>query len=816
MKRLNRQEMLDIVATLQKANRLAVAAGAAPEQVIAILTKCQDSAITLGEALERYGEVGEQIIHMLEEYCEALYQQSQFVGNAEIQREFQSGIAALLGLVEDKLKKELPEDKKVVVFLPYKAAMWDALEGVWKAAEEDPDCDAYVVPIPYFDRNPDRSFGEMHYEGDQYPDYVPVYSWEEFNLPDMKPDMVFIHNPYDEYNYVTSIHPAFYVPELRKYAKEIIYIPYFVIGEIDITKPEAEEKMRMFALQPGVLSTDKVIVESEQVKDAYVHVLVKEYGEEHRHVWEEKILPLGSPKFDKINSTTEEDFEIPEEWKPVLYKEDGSRRKTILYNTSVSALLKHDEKMLVKMRNVFQTFYENRDEVALLWRPHPLIKATIESLRPNLWEEYEKIVNEYRGASWGIYDDTSDLNRAIELADAYYGDGSSLVKLCQEKGMFVGLQKFGEEEDVLCEKIFFLDAVRRDDEIWFSSNNGNGIFRADINFNEIRLENVFEEEYKTKEFPYSKILSYKEKLIFVPFQAKKIAVYNCNGNKVDYVELENTEKVYSLFYTAIQVGECIYMIPCRYNKMIKYNVENDEVQYIDIFGPINDLIQQSKEPYIFKAACVLNETLFVATYTDNYIIMYNMLTGNIKLEKIPFEEKGISHLAEKEGVLYAFSRYGMLCRWDLNSDIKSIKMIEEGNEYQQTFFDAKVYKNYIFLTGVTSGKLYVYDIKKQSVENIVIVKKENKENKKFYGDMYLLFCNDDKVYTISMWSNKLLEYDISSMEVIEKDVVISSLDTSIWRNWNENRDLFGTLQVIKRNKRARGDRETGKEIYRVL
>ena len=28
------------------------------------------------------------------------------------------------------------------------------------------ECDVYVVPIPYYDRNPDRTFGEYHYEGD--------------------------------------------------------------------------------------------------------------------------------------------------------------------------------------------------------------------------------------------------------------------------------------------------------------------------------------------------------------------------------------------------------------------------------------------------------------------------------------------------------------------------------------------------------------------------------------------------------------------------------------------------------------------------
>ena len=32
--------------------------------------------------------------------------------------------------------------------------MWDSLESVWQAADADPDCDAYVVPIPYYDTPP--------------------------------------------------------------------------------------------------------------------------------------------------------------------------------------------------------------------------------------------------------------------------------------------------------------------------------------------------------------------------------------------------------------------------------------------------------------------------------------------------------------------------------------------------------------------------------------------------------------------------------------------------------------------------------------
>ena len=36
--------------------------------------------------------------------------------------------------------------------------------------------------IPYYDKNSDGSFKEMYYEGDQYPKYVPVTNYEEYDF----------------------------------------------------------------------------------------------------------------------------------------------------------------------------------------------------------------------------------------------------------------------------------------------------------------------------------------------------------------------------------------------------------------------------------------------------------------------------------------------------------------------------------------------------------------------------------------------------------------------------------------------------------
>ena len=424
------------------------------EAALDLLAQCQECAIKLGEIIEAVEskedrkELAEAVegedfvtIPMIEDYGELAYQfyeklsQNIPVNSNQVNKALRKSLIRM----GNSVKYDIPE-RKEVVFLPYKASMWDSLESVWKAADEDPDCDAYVIPIPYFDKNPDGSFKEMHYEGDQYPAYVPVTHYDDYDITVREPDMIFIHNPYDEYNYVTSVAPKFYSKNLKQYTEKLVYIPYFVLGEIDPENAEARKGIAHFCVEPGVLNADVVVVQSEDMRKAYIEILSEAVGEETRPQWEKKILGLGSPKMDKVLETTEDDFEIPGEWMRVLAKPDGSRKKVILYNTSVTALLQHEDKMLVKMRSVFETFKESVDDVALLWRPHPLIKATIESMRPELWADYEKLVEEYRAEGWGIYDDSAELDRAIALSDAYYGDHSSLVQLCQQAGMPVMIQ----------------------------------------------------------------------------------------------------------------------------------------------------------------------------------------------------------------------------------------------------------------------------------------------------------------------------------------------------------------------------------------
>ena len=449
MRKEQKQDVLDFINSLHEANEEIRTALNQKNLILVqnMICECQEFAISLGENIEKMEGKGHVTISCIEDYCETLFHMFEDVRTNNInENKIYKTLRKQLIRIENSVNNDI-RIKKEVVFFPYKAAMWDSLESVYLAAKEDPDCDAYCVPIPYYELNSDHSFGKIHYEGREYPKNIEIIDWESYRFEERKPDEIYIHNPYDACNLLTSVHPRFYASNLKKYTNMLVYIPYFILGEVEPDDQEAVEGMRHFVQTPGVIFADKVIVQSEKMKQIYVNEYLKfamenGFGGEHldREYQEQRILGLGSPKVDKVWNTKKEALEIPKEWLKVIQKSDGSWKKIIFYNTGITALLGGAEKWVEKIENVLKIFKENQNEVTLLWRPHPLIENTMQSMRPWVLKRYLEIRNQYLRERWGIFDNTSDVERAVVLSDAYYGDGSSVVQLFQQMGKPVMLQ----------------------------------------------------------------------------------------------------------------------------------------------------------------------------------------------------------------------------------------------------------------------------------------------------------------------------------------------------------------------------------------
>lgn len=587
-----KHDLIQMITVLEKANQQTRTADFATlNSMKDKFIECQSIAIDLGTYLETLDMNTRFIVEPLEDYCEALYQQSEYISDVSLQKKIYKKINKLLNQVKNAIKYDLPNEKKEIIFLPYKAAMWDSLESIWQAAREDKNCNVSVIPIPYFDRNGDGSFGMMHDEKDAYPDYVPIVSWNEYNVEEHRPDIAYVHNPYDDCNYVTCIHPNFFATRLKQSVGQLVYIPYFTA-----VKNQTDAHL---CILPVPLLADKIIVQSEPIKQIYINELAEYRKQNHiegNRNLDEKIIALGSPKYDKMLAFTQMgEKSVPLEWESLIYKADGCQKKVVFYNASLAVLLRENDKALEKMERVFRLFQVIRQDVVLLWRPHPLFLATLRSMRPDLEHTYLKLIEMYKKMKWGIFDDSNQFERAVHISDFCYGDPSSVADVFQAAGKGVLIQNVASDE----EKLFLLDKFFLSPQKIFCCDENENIFF----FSEYALYCRDSVNKETKFlFDFNNVFDCRDKISQVSQMAivfNHIYFFARNSDTCGIVIYDRFENSYQVITTdfertcdkkdvssglsyCIVFNQQIYFIPSYSGKaLVKVFPINHTIQYID-------------------------------------------------------------------------------------------------------------------------------------------------------------------------------------------------------------------------------------------
>jgi len=297
------------------------------------------------------------------------------------------------------------------LFLPYKASMWTSLESIWKAADSDPNCDATVVVIPYYELDSAGNRKNFCYEKDKFPEYVPVTHYEDYNIATEEPEMIFFHNPYDDQNTLTSVPEIYYTRNLKPYAEQLVYSPYFTYSIYNPGKSDFQYAA------VGMYNADKIIAQSKRVKQIFQY---------YKHP-AAKIMAVGSPKTDAIVNSMKVPVSIPKEWEDKI-----KGKKVFLLNTHLSyfptAYQKAgDNNYAVKWHKRILKAIVNRQGSALIWRPHPLLKTMLETRFPQCLDfvhEMEQIINESDNC---VIDTNSDYSIAFRCSDALISTYSTLI-----------------------------------------------------------------------------------------------------------------------------------------------------------------------------------------------------------------------------------------------------------------------------------------------------------------------------------------------------------------------------------------------------
>ncbi|MCI5881769.1 MAG: hypothetical protein MRZ85_07705 [Clostridium sp.] len=587
-----------------------------------LLEQCQQGAVALGNMLEQLSE-GTENIPLLENYCEEIYRISEALASSEEETDaFFEAADGILEQVKANIRLNI-SDSFEMVFMPYKAAMWDSMESIWKEAKRDEACEVYVVPIPYFEKNADGSVREMHYEKDLYPAEVNAVDYREYSLENRMPEAIVIHSPYDDCNIITSVLPVFYSDRLKQYTDELVYVPYYVSGGAG---------SEMHRCLPAYANVDYIIAQG-----------VKQVPYFDSQI-QDKVVALGSPKFDKVINMEKDGCEIPEEWKKRIHD------KVFFVNTGINGLLNNDSNSLLKILYLLKAAI--KEKVTLLWRPHPLLESTIRTMRPQLMPVYREVMNTFQKYPYGILDYSPEIERAIVLADAYIGEATSSV--CHLFGVtgkplfFIKQAILSEDSEAENLKISSCLMDAEQEGIMYAVAAGrNGLLKIRSS-GEIEKIYIIPGEAEASNL-YIDMLQEDGKLYLIPRNAKQIAVFDTKTEgfrKIEVPEPAQKEK----FNKGILYDGFLFLIPRTYPALVKMSCTDYSVQYLE--EPVNRMKKENDGRQMFcmaGASAQQENRLFCASAYRPLLLEYRLDNGESKIHLLEGQDGGFGSMDCMDG-----------------------------------------------------------------------------------------------------------------------------------------------------------------------
>lgn len=285
-----------------------------------MLIDAQQTAIDLGTIADNVKGEGLETIRLLEQFCEALYQVYHAL-EYELGKEMEMDVKELermLFKVKESLYKEVI-NRREIVFLSYQARYWGGvIQELYKKAVAESSWDVYVLPVPYYHKDYLGNALQVRDESKELAKKVPVTEYSSFDFALHHPDCIVMQNPYDEYNMATCVDKDCYSKNLQRFTENLLYIPYFTVDEFSkvveisyeeekcgeeecsedvssqgegetLNEDSAYKMMGYYCNMPGVINADRVLAQSENMRQLYIEKLTEFAGEETRVIWEKKI-----------------------------------------------------------------------------------------------------------------------------------------------------------------------------------------------------------------------------------------------------------------------------------------------------------------------------------------------------------------------------------------------------------------------------------------------------------------------------------------------------------------------------------------------
>ena len=423
------------------------------EDVLSVLPELQQLVVDFGTLLEEVrGETNpcvQKVVAKIQEYCDALYalyeqlntrlqepgapeagQQSVDVPGADatVRASYEAFACSYA-----EMKAEIQQfciARRSVLFICTGMREWHAYEHLCDEERQNPDTDVYIACVPTVfkdiyghaeygqnteDANTTRIQDHIQNLYGEFADNIQFIPWQKINPALLAPDTIYIQDPYDGENPCLTIPPMYYAGNLRKYTKNLIYVPSCKVKEFGAEDTTDRYNMKHYVTAPALMYADQIYVQSENMRQRYLECLVEFSGEAYRAIWERKI------------SVSE-----------FVFRSEAGKdtsQKTILYCIGENELANLGKRAFAHVESRLQVFADNHEnlQVQICFYPPSLAEWDIDLHRVKTLTEMLRTYAETNKA-WCTLEKPQEQEdfaayreRLAINCDAYYGSPSPYV-----------------------------------------------------------------------------------------------------------------------------------------------------------------------------------------------------------------------------------------------------------------------------------------------------------------------------------------------------------------------------------------------------
>lgn len=336
-----------------------------------------------------------------------------------------------------------------------------------------------------------------------------------------------------------------------------------------------------------------------------------------------------------------------------------------------------------------------------------------------------------------------------------------------------------------------MNMVEDNGKIWMSLLNRNGICEIDKVRGEARICRIFDGEPYDGKFLYSYVVKVSHYLIFSPWEAKNIAIYNLECDSMIYIPLKKIEHQNGhyqkiKFWNIIQHNSDVYLLGYDYPAIVKVNLDSRQVTYITDWVDEVERNVQSEDisGYFADGHVIVGNQALISVACMNAVLELDFETGNTKIIKIDVPMGGIGGIASADGVniwlVGKRSKTNRVCCWNIRTDRVSEYCIEdEKDDIYDPFYAPICTEKKIYFMPISASAIYEFDVvSKKIVKNRsldIFLKKEENMRMLWWKTLasrieknLLIFinCDDLKWYEYNVTTGEIRNYIVRLEETM--------------------------------------------------